>query len=1172
MGNLSENQSKQFFLKLKKSNSASVILRTLCLIAVVIASSSVGEITAQTKNVSLHLKNASVKEALEEIKNQTGYSVWFNTEDVALTKKITVAIRNKTVEQALDVVLKDQNLTYEVTGNAIRIRKLTADNSKQKTSFMLSGQMLGRDDNLPLIGGTVQVKGKNTAAVADVNGRYSISVQRGDVLIFSYIGYESYEYTVANKPVQDVYLLDKSIALGDVVITGYQTLSKFNSTGAVSTISNKTIDARSSVGLQGILEGTVSGLTVYNNDYRIRGGASLNAGTKPLFIVDDFEVEALPENMDIVETITVLKDAAATAIWGSRASNGVVVITTKKGKSNDFRISYSGNFSVSAKPDYGDLYRANAEQLIDYEKDVYKNKYIFPEMYAGSKYGYSQSYEIFLDHARGTITEEEMNARLANLSKYSNTQQIKDKLLQNPFKQNHMLSISGGSDKVNYFLSGSFSGSNTSYAGNSEKWGNINSRTSYKVLPSFTLRSDINASFSQSNKGYGGLESDIYNLWPYQMLLDENNQLVYDYSEFNKGEALRLQKMGFLSQGKNLLEEVNLANQRENSTFYKVRVGGDLKILKGVNFSTDFQYEKTLSTDKNIRSQGTYYTRNLINYMTEIGQNGKIINHLPYGDILDHNQSSVNAWILKTGITLNRTFGADNKHYVNAIAGFEMRKRNFKSESYRKFAYDDQLLSWKPIDQVKLSEDGIQWWNGRYNYYDATTDDSFNEIENREISTFGSVVYTYDNRYSISASLRVDESNLFGASKKYRRNPIWSIGANWNVANEEFFQSDIINNLTLRSSIGLTGNFDRSGRTTPVMIARRLYLSSVGDYVTRIVSPPNPLLRWERNRSVNTSVDIGLWNRIDASVTYYHNYAYDLLGETNLDPTTGYSKSAVNAADMRNAGIEVQLNADLVRTRDFTWNVNWIFAYNKNKILNNKVSDEEAYLNRTTGTTKFVEGYARESIWSFNWAGLDDKGNPQAFDAKGNKTRDISNFSAEDLVWSGTSQPVCNGSFSTGIRYKSFQINTLFTYNFGHVFRVEYPDMNAWSSTPATNKLIADRWRKPGDELITDIPSITTMQDYYAYFYREYITQKSSNSIRDGGMVRLREILLSYEMPTSLIARTPIRRLALTLQANNLWLWTKNKEGYDPEAVSPVSGKFSLRTPVSFTAGVKIDF
>lgn len=1054
--------------------------------------------------------------------------------------------------------------------------------SPQNKTQNFTGKVFDSKDGSSLIGCTVRVKGKKAATITDVNGNYSITASPNDILIISYVGYETIEVPAGSKKAAKIYMNDDSVIMEDVVITGYQTLKKFNVTGAVNTIGKDKIALRSSVGLEGILEGSVPGLNVYNDQYRIRGGASLNSGNDPLFIVDDFEVEELPENMDLIESITVLKDASATAIWGSRAANGVIVITTKKGKRNDFKVSYSNNFRVAAKPDFDDLNRATSEQIIDFDRAVFLGGY--DAMMGGFGYqgaGYSLSQAVFQDYMPEygeEVSAEDMakiDARLAQLATLSNRKQIEDYLLRNAFKQQHLVSISGGSDRVNYFLSGSFIGGHSEYVGDQQKSFNINSRLSYKLLSNLTLRSDISATFDNNDNGYTGLSSDIYSLYPFQMLVDEQGNRIADYSQFSRMDADRLTRdYGFLSFGKNLLDEIDYANNTTKNVDYKTRFGMDFKVMEGLNLSADYQYEKYQSVTKEIQSSNSYYVRHLINSHTVVEDNG-LTYRIPKGDILDHSQLDTEAWIVKFGATLNRNFGAEKQHYVNATGGFEMRSKHTTSEDYRKLGYNDQLLTWTPINAVELAQNGTKNQWGTSSYYDSASYDRFTDNLNREISYFLSAVYTYDNRYTVSGSVRIDKSNLFGVSDKYRRNPIWALGANWNIKNEKFFKCDAISALMLRASWGLTGNFDRSGTTSPVMIGRFISSSLVdgGGYM-RITTPPNPLLRWERTESVNLSVDLGLFDRINTTFTYYHNKSYDLLGETQLDPTVGYEEQSINSANMNNTGFEIQLDADVIRTRDFTWNIGWVFGYNKNEITKNDAYDSDPVINRTRGITKFVEGYAREGLWSYRWAGLNEIGMPQAYKADGTKVTDPSLIEVEDLEFSGTYQPKYSGSFTTGFRYKGLQANFLFTYNFGHVFRVEYPDMNPMNSNPDMNKMIGDRWREPGDELKTDIPAILPdVNEFWDYYNGlDYFTKYSSNSIRKGDMIRLREILVNYELPKKWLHRTPIKRLSLTAQLNNIWLWTANKEGYDPEAVSPVSGDFSLTEPLAFTFGFKLDF
>lgn len=1128
------------------------------------------------------VKEQTVSAALNYVKSKLGYSIWYNVNDVNINHKVTVVYaKGKSISSILNEILAGQDLEYQIKGKAIIIKRKDAtpthNIAAEKT---ITGKVSETGSNEPLVGCIIKVKGKKNMAITDINGNYSIDAAPGDELVFSYLQYDSVTKRVGKSSIINTDMSSSSVDLGDVVVTGYQTMKKFNMTGAVNVISPEQIDLRSTNSLESVLEGSVPGLTVYNDEYRIRGGASLRAGNSPLFIVDNFEVEQMPTNMDQIESITVLKDAAATAIWGSRAANGVIVITTKKGKQEAPRISYSGNFKVNAKPNYDNLHRASSADIVNYDRDAFMGGYYFPGYFDYGTNGYSLSQEILKDYLVDDVTTipaetlAEMDGRLSQLAKVSNKKQIEDNLLHNAFKQNHMISISGGSERINYFLSGSYTGNNSSYKqGDQDNLFEINSRINYKLLDNLTLRTNIYSAFANNKNGYTSLSSDIANMYPYQLLLDDSGNRIYDYSNFNHAFSDSMVKdYGYYQEGKNLLAEVDLANNKTKTSDYKVAFGLDYRVLTGLTLSADYQYEKYQSTTKNLTSKDSYAGRHQINYMAEANENGGLTYHIPNGDILDHSQSTSDAWVMKLGATLNRNFGTNGEHYVNAVGGFEMRSRHSYSEYYRKLGYNDQVLSWQPIDQVAL-KDGFTWLDGNSHSYYANSYDGFGDIENKELSYFLSATYTYDNRYTGSASLRFDESNLFGASHKYRRNPIYAFGASWNIKNEKFFHFAPVTTLLFRASFGLTGNFDRSGSTTPVMVGRKQYLPAISDYVVRLTTPPNAKLRWERNRSVNLSLDFGVWNRINGTITYYNNYCYDLLGNTLIDPTNGYSSATINAANMRNHGWELELSGDAIKTKDFDWNLRWIFSYNKNKITKNNTKESSPQLTRVTGTTNFVEGYAREAVWSYRWAGLDEKGEPMVYKKNGEKTYDVSELGAEDLEYSGTYQPKYNGSFTSSMRYKQFTLNLLFTYNFGHVFRAEYPSMNPYATSPSLSEKIADRWMKPGDEAHTDIACLPSMIDLWAHTnYRENACMYSSNSIRKGDMIRLREILFNYEMPKSLLKETFMKRLSLTAQLNNVWLWTANKEGYDPEALNPLTGSMSLPQSFSFTAGVKIDF
>lgn len=1120
---------------------------------------------SQNTKLTMEKKSENLLSVLKELGQVSDYEFFYNDNEVN-RYKVSFSVKEASVVEILEEILKGTPLSYRVVDNVIVITPQVKEDAPKK--IVITGTVKEKGGDI-LPGVTVMLKGTTIGTATDASGKFRLELPKRDtiVLSFSFIGMKSREVKVGKQMELIVFMEPDVEEMGEVVCTGYQTLKKVNTTGSFSTISPQAIELRGSAGLNRLLEGQVPGLTIYNNDVRIRGGSTISekVGTKPLYIVDGFEVDELPENMDLVERITVLKDAAAAAIWGTRAANGVIVIEMKKGVIGQSKLSYSGNVNLMMKPDYGDLNRADGKTLVDYDLETFDKELIFGGIYEGGANGYSPSYGLIFDYEKNKISRDELEEKLAALGRISNKKQIEDKLLRTAIRHNHTLALSGGSEMFSYFLSGSYTGENSVYKDGSDKQTiNILSKNSYMVAPRVKVRADINAVYGKEDLGYD-MESEIRSILPYQLLVDESGKRVKDYTKFNIVKNQELMEQGYKDYGFNILDEVDLANNKTSKFSLRTKLGVDVTIIDGLQVNMDYQYERTHSKNKNLQDEESYYVRDRLNYMTNV-ENGKLVNHLPMGDMLDVEETDLTAHALKIGGMLNRSFGKEGEHYVNVVGGFELRKHTNESSKYRRLGYDDELLTYQLFDEQKFAKDGISGWDGTHRY-DASNYNDFSYRDNREVSYYGSAVYTYDSRYTLSGTFRIDESNLFGAAKKYRRNPLWSVGLSWNVQEEDFFHSKVINRLIPRVTYGLTGNFDRSGSSTPLLSVRRDFNSAIGAYMSRVSNAPNPKLRWERTKTLNVGVETELLNRIVLSLEYYHKRSYDLLGKVQIDPTLGFKEGNINAADMRNTGFEMQLNAEALRIKDFHWYVNFVFGYNKNKITKNNISDGNPDYNRTHGVIKFVEGYPREALWSYRWAGLDKDGNPQIYDAEGNKTRTPV---AESIECNGTYRPKYSGSLSTDFKYKNLTLMFSFIYNFGHVFRIAYPSMNPLEDSDVS-AFVAKRWMKPGDEDKTDIPATLTWESFDGGV-RSYLGAYSSNSVRKGDFIRLREITLNYELPQQLIKKSPFSRISLTAQANTVWMWTKNKEGFDPEVVDPIHGTLGLSEAPSFTFGLRVEF
>ncbi|ATL45681.1 hypothetical protein COR50_00060 [Chitinophaga caeni] len=396
---------------------------------------------------------------------------------------------------------------------------------------------------------------------------------------------------------------------------------------------------------------------------------------------------------------------------------------------------------------------------------------------------------------------------------------------------------------------------------------------------------------------------------------------------------------------------------------------------------------------------------------------------------------------------------------------------------------------------------------------------------------------------------------------------MWSAGLAWDISQEDFFRSDLIDLLKIRATVGLTGNFDAT--TTPLLVASKRYQAALNDFAAR-VSSYNPKLRWERTRTVNVGTDISLDNgRIQVSLDAYNKYGYDLYGSQTLDPTVGFTSMKINAAKMTNRGVEIAVQAKVLQLGDFKWDTRLNAGYNRNKITENRIADGNPEINRVTGTSQYVEGYNRESIWSYRWAGLDNRGNPTIY---GEKDEVIKVPVLASLIHSGTYRAPFSGGFTNIFTYKQLFFSVFTTFNFGNVLRREMPDMYGYSFSDALNYQVKDRWRKPGDELHTDIAAITPSFDPEDFYDgRERVMMYSSNSIIPGDYIRLREMQIGYNLPQKLIRNTPFKNVNFIAQMNNVALWKKNKYGIDPEAIDPLSGAYYLPLPRITTLTVRVE-
>lgn len=1050
------------------------------------------------------------------------------------------------------------------------------------------------DEGSPLPGATVMVKGTSQGVSTNVDGEFSISVSGSDpVLRVSYIGMKPVEISLAkanlSAPLKITLQRDDNV-MDEVVVTGYQNIKRENATGAFQSISANALDARSVSSLTSNLEGKAAGMVVYNNDIQIRGTGTLAASTSPLIVVDGLPIEGTLSDVNPYEVanVFVLKDAAAAAIYGARASNGVIVITTKKGFSEKMEVEFNADFTIFDKPDYGDLNQVNASELLALEEANFNWIMANPttNAYLVNQYNirgtlWNPMNKLMMNHYQGLVSDSDYNAQLAQWRQNSYSGDWEDYMLHTRFEQRYNVAVRTKGKVLSNNIVVNWTGDNT------------NTTESYNNKLSLRYLGDITPV-----KWFGatvGLQVDnIRQKSHYTGDFDPAGRTSFpEYLSFRNpdGTPARLQAFVDLNEpslsdpslelkdeGYSPLDELDLNFSTYRSTYTRGFVHLNFYPIDGLKLSGMFQYEDLTGKRENTIVSESYNARHLYNLFTENG------NHkLAEGGIYKATDVTDNSYTFRTQATYDKTIF--EKHAINAVAGFEYRHQKYRSSTNSLFGYDEKTLThttgltnFNDLRTATSTDLGTLYSaNGVYRTEDFG---SFTETEHKYLSYYATLNYTFDHRYTVSGSYRIDEADLFGADKKFTRRPLWSVGGSWNAHNEAFLR-DItwISMLKPRVSYGVTGNINSNYSS---YLTASIYTNSlIASKRALLDTPPNDQLRWEKTKTFDFGVDFAFLNyRLNGSIDYYNKQGSDILSMVDLDPTTGWNSLNMNNACTRNRGVELQLNAEILRARSprqVGVNVEMTLAYNNNKVtkLNHVATSGMAAIR----VSDYKEGFPVNSIYSYMFDGVryDDEGFQSIYwrgaDGEVHDT-DISksSFTVDDVVFSGGLDPKWSGSFTPSISYGNFTLSAMTAFYLGHYFR---PNYNKWTYTSSTSygssapREYYAYWQASESERANMIGNGYMMSK--CSFMPQYVYYADQN-IAHADYLKLRNIVLSYSFPTSICRKIGMSALRLRLQANNVATWVRNGDGIDPERVNAATGVWSVGTPRSYTISVNAKF
>lgn len=1086
----------------------------------------------------------------------------------------------------------------------------------------ITGVVISGEDNQPLIGASVYVHADDLkkagasqpslGTVTDIDGKFSLSIPENVTRIHcSYIGFE--EQTVLLQAGKDSYriLLQPSAhALSDVVVTGYQQVERRKLTAAIAKVdvtdamvgSAKSIDQALAGQIAGVAVTTTSGAPGAPARIRIRGTASLNGTQDPLWVLDGMPLEGtdipkLDENStdnDInnirqssiaglspndIESITILKDAAATAIYGARAANGVIVVTTKRGRTGKPIINFNTRLTYTPNLDTSRLNLLNSEEKINLELQLMRE---LEDPYNGLPVFYRKGgvasilnqhnlMEVYQKQGWNGLTPEAQNA--INQLKTINTD-WNDILFRDVFTQDYNFSISGGGEKVTYYNSLGYSKENGNVPGVSLSRFNLTSKTAYQVNKILKLGISVfanrrkNQNFVSDTYGYSNPIFYARTANPYFQPYDANGNYQYDYDIATASSPNP--KTGF-----------NIFEERDNTSNETVTTALNSIFDVELRFNDQWKVTSQIGVQWDQSEQEQYVGKNTFN-MRHIRENSQYWDKstggykylIPEGGMHKASNSTTSQITWKMQGEYKQTF--KEIHDIQLMGGSEIRKNWYKSFSSTGYGYDPKTMTTIPVlfpDESSAKS---------YPLHTASYQ------ENAFASFYANGSYTLLNRYTLGGSVRMDGSDLFGVDKKYRFLPIYSVSGLWRISNEAFLQqSQWIDNLALRLSYGLQGNIDKS--TSPFLVGTYKNVTILpGNTETNINidNAPNSKLRWEKTASYNVGVDFSVLNQaINMSVDYYHRKGTDLIGSKELPLENGFQLMSINWASMVNKGVEVNLQTRNITTKDFSWYTTLNFAYNTNKVLKVTPSSKEK--------TPSLEGYPVGAIFALK-SEIDPETGRVRIKPKGSDkfvtVEELFNMKDEWEIglftydmdpktvreyyeYAGTSDAPYTGGFMNTFNYRNWELNVNFAYNLGaHVRTSPSYDITDFDPGHNVNRDILDRWTPENKN--GKFPALMTLNNYpadYNLFANEKAIYRNLDIwVKKLSYVRLQNIRLAYHLPSEWLHKFSIGGATVGLEARNLFVFGSSYKNYmDPESMGNL---YSTPVAKSVTFNLNLNF
>ncbi|SIS86543.1 SusC/RagA family TonB-linked outer membrane protein [Belliella pelovolcani] len=1036
---------------------------------------------------------------------------------------------------------------------------------------ILKGKIISNSDQTSLPGASIRVKNTTLGVISGNDGEFAIRLPQGEhTLEISFIGFQTLSKSVKIPQKEELIFEmeadDFNLETFEIISTGYQQIPKERATGSFVQIDNELLDRRISTNILDRLEDVTPGLIFNrvgpsNDPISIRGRSTLFANTMPLIVIDNFPYDGPLEsiNPNDVESITVLKDAAASSIWGARAGNGVIVITTKKAAEGKVKVSFNANTTIIEQSDLFYRPQMPIADFIEIERMLFSQNFYNNNINSPSQPRLSPVVETLLAQRNGGIGAEEVERRLNEFKQQDFRRDLLNNYYSHSVNQQYALNVSGGSAYHKFIVAGGYDRNFSGIQGNNSDRYTLNIRNDWSLLNN---KLKLDAAIYISNNSVK-TTTQTPSGFAYDRLTDDFGNPVGIATVYNERLLNSGTDLGLLDWRHIPLDEIGMQDFKTESNDYRINLNGAYQLLPGLNAEIQYQYWSNSTQNRNHSPIELFSTRNLINQFTQVEDNGQLTRPIPIGGILNLSNAQSYSNTARAILRYNKQIA--EKHEINAIGGYEIKEGQSETNANVFFGYDDNVAQSIRTDNVTLFRNFVN--PGSRSAIPNVTVPHRGMVD-RFLSYYANASYEIDRTYILSFSARKDQSNLFGVESNMRGVPLWSIGGAWLISNNSFYNVDFLPYLKLRATYGYNGNIDRSlsAFTTVQFINGNPLLP--GELRANIVNPPNPELRWERIKITNLALDFETKNgRLSGSFEAYRKDGLDLIGLTPFPSATGRSTVRGNFADTRTNGFDFELTSKNITRSNFSWSTVFMHSHLSDRVTNYEMrSSVVNYINSSSGAIVPLEGKPLLAIYSYEWGGLDPQnGTPRGVldgEPSTNYSAIMAAATPENIIFHGSARPTHFGALRNNFSYKSFSLSFNISYRLGYFYRRQSVDYNSLLSGVIGHGDFVNRWQEPGDELRTNIPALPAVRN----IQRDAFFQRSAALVEPGDHIRFQDIRLSYNMKKETFQRLPFRHVELYSYVNNIGIiWKKTDDILDPDFPN-------MRPLRSIAAGLRINF